>query len=192
MMMTTQSAHITEPCADDSAQREKIPLNRINFHLLLLKENRKTDFLKYLKRIFSRWYFWAQVVVFLCAALYPLSNKEEEDMMMMMRCGRPFVVRFATEPTHAALFLFNTWRREILSMCVFSHLHTSSLVLIIKKEENREDILHRRNFEFYLSSISIISINTSVMSLGSLSNNHFHIFRYRGSVPIHIRYKSRA
>lgn len=138
-------------------QHRKIPLNRINFHLLLLlKRNSKNRiFLNIEKKIKRIWYFWAQVVVFLCAALYRLSNKEEEDMMMMMRCGRPFVVRFATEPTHAALFLFNTRRREILSMCVFSHLHTSSLVFIIKKqEENREDILHRIGIsKFYLSSI---------------------------------------
>ena len=85
-------------------------------------------------------------------------------MMMMMRCGRPFVVRFATEPTHAALFLFNTARRrEILSMCVFSHLHTSSLVFIIKKKKIVEKIFYTVGIsKFYLSSISIISINTSV------------------------------
>jgi hypothetical protein len=139
-------------------QHRKIPLNRINFHLLLLllllKRNSKNRIFLNIKKKKRIWYLWAQVVVFLCAALYRLSNKEE-DMMMMMRCGRPFVVRFATEPTHAALFLFNTRRREILSMCVFSHLHTSSLVFIIKKqEENREDILHRIGIsKFYLSSI---------------------------------------
>jgi hypothetical protein len=92
MMMTTQSRHRAHA---QMIQHKKFlqKKNQINFHF----EKKKKKWKKY----FSTKFFpfepgYASVLCMcMCAALYPLDKEDGGDTMMMMRCGRPFVV-FAT------------------------------------------------------------------------------------------------